>query len=267
MPELPNFRPQVDLIRDLLVEPTSTEEKKTLDFFVTSFVWADIMAGASNGKSPSKATDFEYTSLLHERLIDPSRIMGCHSTIMTAICDINALDAWQDELYREVNLGWAQLLAKASAIEYTIKGCLREAINDKPYPLPGSTNADSEAVTVIHGYAALVYLYLVTSKDPMRRSEMRKNIRHCLEKLEVLPARLFIRVCWPFAVAGCMADENDQERFRALVTRVIAERQVLGFTWKALIVMEECWRLRLCHGGNWCWRTTMKHMGLRILFI
>ncbi|KAI8628844.1 fungal-specific transcription factor domain-containing protein [Xylariaceae sp. FL1651] len=267
MPGLPIVQPEIDSIRDVLVNPISTEERKSLQFFVTAFVWTDIMASASNGKSAPKITDFDYTSLLHERVIDPGRIMGCHSTIMTAICSISALEAWKDESYKGVTLDWTQLLERALGIESMIESYLQEAVDSRIYPLLGSANADSKAVTVIYSYAALVYLHLVTSEDPTRKCKMRESTRRCLEKLETLPAVLFIRVCWPFAVAGCMADEGDQDRFRALVARVIAERQVLGFTWKALIVMEECWRLRREQGGNWCWRTTMKHMGLRVLFI
>ncbi|KAI1169065.1 fungal-specific transcription factor domain-containing protein [Nemania serpens] len=267
MPGLPTVQPEIDPIRHLLVNPIDTDESKSLAFFITGFTWVDIIASASTGKGTSKTTGFEYSSLLYERLIDPSRIMGCHSTVMAAICSINALAAWKDVLSKDENSNWAEFLGKASAIESTIDECLREIVNGRTYPSLGSTALDSEVVTVIYGYAARIYLHLVMSEDPIRRKEMSEDIRRSLEKLEALPTRLFIRVCWPFAVAGCMADESDQERFRALVARVVAERQVLGFTWKALIVMEECWRLRRYHGGNWCWRTTMKHMGLRILFI
>ncbi|KAI1108498.1 fungal-specific transcription factor domain-containing protein [Nemania sp. NC0429] len=267
VPGFPTTQPEVDPIRRILANPIGTDEGKFLAFFITAFAWVDIMAGASTGKGPSKATDFEYTSLLYERLIDPSRIMGCHSTIMAVICNINTLSAWKDVLRKEANLNWAEFHERASAIESSIDRCLRGVINSRAHPSMGSTNTDSEVVTAIYGYAARIYLRLVVSEDPTLRSEMREDIRHCLEKLEVLPTRLFIRVCWPFAVAGCMAEESDQERFRALVARVVAERQVLGFTWKALIVMEECWRLRRHHGGSWCWRTTMRHMGLRVLFV
>lgn len=267
IPGLHTAQPEIDPIRDLLVNPIDTDEGKSLTFFIAGFVWVDIMAGASTGNRPSKATDFEYTSLLYERLIDPSRIMGCQSTIMAAICNINALAAWKDVLYKEETSNWAEFLAKTSAIESTIDGCLQQVMNGRAHPSLGSTNQDSEVVTVIYGYAARIYLHLVVSEDQLPKGNMSEYVRRSLEKLEALPAHLFIRVCWPFAVAGCMADESDHERFRALVARVVAERQVLGFTWKALIVMEECWRLRRHHGGNWCWRTTMKHMGLRILFI
>lgn len=269
VPGLQTVQPEIDPIRHLLVNPIDTDEAKSLAFFVAAFAWVDILASASTGSGSSKATDFEYASLLYENLIDPSRIMGCHSRIMAAICSINALTAWKVASYKEANSNRAEFLEKASAIESTIDGCLREAKNAiSAHPSSGSVNIDSELITVIYGYAARIYLHLIISKYQSPRGTISEDTHRILENLEVLPTRLFIRVCWPFAVAGCMAtDESDQGRFGALVARVVAERQVLGFTWKALIVMEECWRLRRCRGGDWCWRTTMRHMGLRILFI
>ncbi|KAI1169596.1 fungal-specific transcription factor domain-containing protein [Nemania sp. FL0916] len=266
-PGLPAARPESDPVRALLCNPKDTDASKSLEFFITAFVWVDIIASASIGEVSTNATDFEYATLLLERLIDPCKIMGCHSAVMTAIYNINALDAWREILHKEANSDWAQFLESASAIELAIEGCLGEVINSRAYPSPGSADIDSKVVTAIFGHAALIYLHLVTSEDAVPTRNMSEEIQRCLEKLEILPARLFIRVCWPFAVAGCMAEEKDHERFKALVARVIAERQVLGLTWKALIIMEECWRLRRNYGGKWCWRTTMKQIGLRVLFI
>ncbi|KAI1331679.1 fungal-specific transcription factor domain-containing protein [Xylariaceae sp. FL0255] len=268
-------RPEKDPIREALAgQILPEEERKSFAFFIATFVWTDIMTRASTTRLKRKK-EFQYTSLLQENLIDPSIIMGCHGTIMTAIANINALEAWRDEMSSRETANPATLLAKASAIEFAIKAYLRKARNIKTFPSPNRAKADSEIVTIIHAHAALIYLYVAISQNSIAKFGMNKvkeHVRHCLQEFETLPSRLFIRICWPFAVAGSMAgDEDEQARFRALISRVVSERQVLGFTWKALIVMEECWRLRQCHGDvgarAWSWKTTMEHMGLRVLFI
>ncbi|KAI0153201.1 fungal-specific transcription factor domain-containing protein [Xylariaceae sp. FL1272] len=257
------FQPEPDPIRAILTNPDCTKESKPFAFYVNAFVWTDIMANASRRQRAPSITTFEYTAFLKEGLICPSQIMGCHDAIMAAICDINALEAEKNVSLTVKDMQPSRLLQKASLIEQAIGTCLQGVNSDTSRHPSETASADSKSVTEIFGFAALIYLNHVISQE----DKLAANVGYCLEKLEALPSNLFIRVCWPFAVAGCMAKERDHDRFRSLVARVIADSQVLGFTWKALIVMEECWRLQLELGGRWCWKTTMDHMGLSTLFI
>ena len=60
------------------------------------------------------------------------------------------------------------------------------------------------------------------------------------------------------------------DRFRGLVERIRAQKQPLGMTWKGLMVMEECWRLRQSQPElevDCDWKMAMKSLGTRILLV
>lgn len=260
----------VDVPARFLTSPMSTDQQRTLEFFVTAFVWVDIMAGAATGPRRFRHhPKFNYLPLLHQKMIQPRRIMGCQTPIMIAMAKITETEAWKEEQEKRRCLDLKHLSTKLSTVEANIKGCIQEVGLDPTTPLtPTSLEADSNAVTVLYAYAALIYLHVVLSGPLPQNPGIEENVTRCLEMLEVLPPRLFMRVCWPFTVAGCMATETQYERFQALLPRVLAERVPPGLTWKGLLVMEKCWHLRSSGEDGECyWRTAMKGMGLKILFI
>ncbi|KAH8683805.1 fungal-specific transcription factor domain-containing protein [Ilyonectria robusta] len=246
-------------IGQLLANPIETP---ALDFFVATYVWSDILAEAAHGISYSKPRAFNYLPLLQRDLIDTQCIMGCRNSVMAIIKEVsifaaslsNGQQSSPDERVKALTLRIQVLIQEEAA------GFSQSAAGPE---------GDSNWVTLLHAHAALVYLQTVAAhQDLPRPPDVQQTVMRCLELLEALPSRLFIRVCWPFTVAGCTASEGYAPRFRAVLRRVEEDGQVLGFTWKGLIIMEECWRLRRCKpGSTWCWRTTMEHMRSRILLV
>jgi hypothetical protein len=239
-------------IGQLLATSMPSFEIRALEFFVTTYV----------GITYSKPRHFDYLPLLRGDLIDTRSIMGCHNSVMTAIKEVSifAVAMRKGQQPEPADL--------ANTLTLRIQGLIQEATSR----LSSSTvslEADSTWVTVLHAYAALVYLQTVMVHEGLRTQlNIQQTVSECLGLLEALPSRLFIRVCWPFTVTGCMAGEGHYPRFRAMVQRVEQSGNVLGFTWKGLIVMEQCWQLRQCKPESvWCWRTTMEHMRARILLI
>ena len=192
--------------------------------------------------------------------------MGCQSCILIGITDITALEAWKNMQQEQGTLSMIQLVNRAIPLNdgFTlgIQNLERRFSNN-----PTNLKADSEAVNLVFAFGALIYLHTVISGPSPHGPEIKHNVTRCLETIEALPSRLLIRYCWPFTVAGCMATEDQYDRFQNVVTRTLAAREILGSTWKGLMVMEECWRLRKCEPGMWCWRTTMKRMNLKVLLI
>ncbi|TPX11351.1 uncharacterized protein E0L32_001169 [Thyridium curvatum] len=249
-------------IGELLASPTPSFEIRALDFFVVTYVWTDIFAEATHGETYSKPRKFDYIPLLQSNLIDARSIMGCRNSVMTAIKEVSMFAASLEQKQKDdaVDAG----IALASHIQALIQEatCSFDVSSKGP-------EADSKWVTLLHAHAALVYLHTVAAHASLDLGfDMQETVLACVELLEALPYRLFIRVCWPFTVTGCMVEEAHQPRFRAMLERVEAAGHVLGFTWKGLMVMEECWRLRRSKPESlWCWRTTVKHMQARILLI
>ncbi|KAI8721647.1 hypothetical protein NCS52_00306800 [Fusarium sp. LHS14.1] len=249
-------------IGELLGNSTPSFETRALGLFVATFVWTDILAEATHGASYTQPRKFDYLPLLQNDAIDMRNIMGCRNSVMIAIKEVSLLSISMQENQQPEATERMQTLALG------IRHLIQEAACTFTSSHQG-LEADSCWVTLLHAYAASVYLMTVTSRESFGSDlEIQETTTKCLELLESLPPHLFIRVCWPFTVAGCMAGEHHHPRFRAVVRRVEESGNVLGFTWKGLIVMEECWRLRRCNPESaWCWRTTMEHMQARILLV
>jgi hypothetical protein len=245
---------------------SSTDILKALTFFITSFVWVDIIANASHGPPPPNRRHFEYIPLLKNGILKPQEIMGCQSCILIGITDITALETWKNTQKDQGILSVVQLVARATSLNDRFALGI-QALECRICTNPTNLKADSEAVNLVFAYAALVYLHTVVSGPSPHTPEIKHNVIRCLERLEALPSRLLIRNCWPFTIAGCMATEDQYDRFRDVVTRVLVAKDVLGTTWKGLKVMEECWRLRKSEPRVWCWRTTMMKMQMKVLLI
>jgi C6 transcription factor Pro1 len=244
----------------------SVEDLKALKFFITSFIWVDIIANATHGPPRIDPKHFEYLALLKSGLFRPQEVMVCQSCIMIAMTEVTALERWKNEQLEQGCLSMAQLVSQATALN----DALVRGIQGLERILGGvskRSDTDSEAVNLVFAYAALVYLHTVVSGASTQTAEIKHNVTRCLESIEALPAHLIIRICWPMTIAGCMATEDQYDRFREVVPRTIDAKQNLGTTWKGMKAMEECWRLRRVEGGLWCCRTAMERMGMKILLI
>jgi hypothetical protein len=249
------------------IQECSADILKALNFFITSFVWVDIIANASHGPPPPNMKLFDYLPLLKNGTLKPQEMMGCQSCILIGITDITALDAWKNTQQEQGTLSMIQLVSQATSLNDRFEAGIQNLERTLHNNYPTNLKVDSEAVNLVFAYGALVYLHTVLSGASPHTPEIKHNVNRCLERLEALPSRLLIRNCWPFTIAGCMATEDQYDRFRNVVNLALAEKEILGSTWKGLMVMEECWRLRNYEPGMWCWRTTMKRMNMKVLLI
>lgn len=237
-------------------------ETRALGFFVATYVWADILAEAAHGMTYGKPRDFDYLPLLRTELIDTRSIMGCRTSVMVAIKEVSMFNSSTRDGQQ------AESTERGNTLAIEIRNLIQQAASDLSQATAGS-DKNSSWVTLLHAYAALIYLQTVMIQQNLScHLDIQETVPKSLEILETLPPWLFIRVCWPYTVTGCMASEGYYSRFRALIRRVEESGNVLGYTWKGLLVMEECWQLRRCQPeAIWCWRTTMEHKHTRILLI
>ena len=259
-----------DYIADLIRQPVSTEQGGLLKLFATSFAWLDIVSQSAHGAAFGRSNTFyDYIPLLETNFLDIRNVMGCDSSVWLAVSQIVRLEAdMESHSVSTGGLGLEALPPRVSHIEDNLRAIIfaeQDAISQTP---PRQNFNDSQAITLIHAFAALVYLYAAVSGYSTEHPKVQENVATCLDMLERLPTRLFIRVNWPFTIAGCMATGSEQqERFRALIWRTEKERQVLGLTWKGMMVMETCWSLRQKTGVVCSWRYAMEVMRERILLL
>jgi hypothetical protein len=254
-----------------------------LDFFMTSYIWSDIIRCANVGLKPSKQDSFFYLNYLEDGRIQLNRIMGCQNWAMISIREISGLEAWRNEMLS--GLKDPVLTGQSSGIDSLIvplltaksgeiSGRLQRGFSSIPTNLDGLAKHDREIelVTNIFGLAAVIYLALVVSGFFGKLPEVERDVLRALSAVKALPKHLLLRVSWPYCVAGCMAEGSLREDFQQLLAETKAQGHPMGQLWNALELMEEFWRIRemMIPGRpiDGCpWAVAMKSMEMKTLLI
>jgi C6 transcription factor Pro1 len=226
-----------------------------LDFFMTSYVWSDIMRYANVGLKPPMQDSFFYLNYLEEGRIQMDRLMGCRNWAMISLREISGLEAWRNEMLSGLkepvlnghasgidNLIVPPLAEKSAEIEARLKRGLSSI----------STNVDgltkhvqeTELVTNIFGLSAMIYLAIVVSGSFGRLPAAQEDVLSVLSAIQALPKHLLMRVSWPYCVAGCLAEGSFREDFRQLLSETSAEGHPMGQLWNALDLIEDFWKIR-----------------------
>ncbi|PMD33700.1 hypothetical protein L207DRAFT_143512 [Hyaloscypha variabilis F] len=226
-----------------------------LDFFMTSYVWSDIMRCANVGLKPSMPDSFFYLNYLEEGSIQLDRLMGCRNWAMISIREISGLEAWRNEMLNGLkdpilsgnssgvdNLIVPLLSEKSAQIEARLKTGLAST----PSNMDSLTKHDQETelVTRIFGLSAMVYLAIVVSGSFGKLPNVQDDVSSALSAMTALPRYLLMRVVWPYCVAGCLAEGDLRDKFRQLLSETRADGHPTGQLWNALDLIEEFWKIR-----------------------
>ncbi|PVI07516.1 hypothetical protein DM02DRAFT_551138 [Periconia macrospinosa] len=184
--------------------------------------------------------------------------MGCENWVLLQISEISALDAWKKSMKKAGQLDMMELVARASVIKQCLLGYLTRLeattnipntnppgffafFNDQLPPMPGGCSA---FVTRVWAHAALLYLSVTVSGWQPASLEIRNNMTRILALLEQMPEPKLLRtVAWPFCFAGCLAESDEEYRFRAMADALVPH-QLFGAARKALEIMESVWKCR-----------------------
>jgi hypothetical protein len=197
---------------------TSSADSQALQFYLTCFVWGDILAAATHGPQRHLPNNFNYSPLLRSGKMGPQGIMGCQSWVFIEIMEITALEVWKKDQVQRKSLSVLELAAKAGLINSRLKAGIESLMIRQKGGIP-QINADSNSVTLCFAYAALVYLFVTVSDAYPDVQDISINVTTSLSALEALPSRLLFRVCWPYTIVGCLAQESEYEQFRNIMSR------------------------------------------------
>lgn len=273
-PSIPG-RTHEDLLAHILKKTPSPHPS----FFLTCFLWVDIISQAS-GLQPPHPPHLGYHFLLSppaddpdgEPLLDLKNMMGCENWAMLVLLDIATLAAWKKSCLQTSppTLNLIELHLRAAAIRHKLETGISNMLLQQKGLQPDSIDHDRKAVTHLFALSAFTYLAAVVHGTRPSQSTIRAAITRTLPVLATLPKRLIMRVSWPICVTGCMAvGKVEREVIRSLVSQRSARRQDnvpelmikkeggidvggevgmgegenSGTVWKGMRIVEECWRV------------------------
>ncbi|KAL2838437.1 fungal-specific transcription factor domain-containing protein [Aspergillus pseudodeflectus] len=242
-------------------------DQASFRFFSAVLLLADIISSTALGQPP-RLRDYHEDILTkqYQRGEPPLQLedfFGCQSWVLRQIGEIAALDAWKKDMKTRRTLTISQLVKRASTIEQEIHDGL-DRLNStsgvdfpalKQLDLPKALNPACthqtacaqdtiKLVTRIWAYAARIYLHVVLSGWQIAAPEIHEDVALMLDLFALLPSPSLLQsLAWPLCVAGCLAEEEQEAAFRALVVSM-GPIGTLGTMREVLRILEYTWRAR-----------------------
>ena len=219
--------------------------------------------------------------------LDLEAVVGCQNWALLHIGDIAALDAWKQQCKRAGNLDVMDLVHRATAIKISVEVQLtrleaNQAFNStkggsmlsifesnfdgqQSKPLTGQ----SSLVTRVWAHAALIYLFVVVSGWQPGSIDVRYHVSRIIELLtrQMSPPELLRTIVWPFCVAGCLA-QPEQEASLQRMAEALQPPGAYGTVRKALEIMDNVWQSRgVGDAANRDLATCLKSQGDLVLLV
>ena len=247
-------------------------------FFKGVISWYDIFSCATTGLKPLSNFDSVNEDIVPH--IPFEKLMGCEDWHMRLIHEISTLDEWKKRMEASGGLSMVELVRRASSIEDRLEICLiTSGYSDEAVPMDLTTDSATSDVfkalirnaTLVFAGAALVYLQVTISGAYPGIPEVQRGVARTMVAIDKLEDKSLVRnLLWPVCIAGCMATEEHEPYWRALLSSAGNERWVFGYPSKILLIMEECWKLRRSQAGTAVavdWMTAMKSLDMKLLLV
>jgi hypothetical protein len=234
-------------------------------FFAALLIFVDIIASTALVQTPKLSryhSEFlarqddgaPILGFTHLRL---STMVGCQNSVMVAIGQIAALDAWKQKMKHTGSLSMLQLLERSAPISISLNTTLdaldSTAALQQPqdplnlpfhsYAVRCNASAPSNLTTRIWTVAAQVYITVVISGWQPSNAKVWGGVSHILELLHTVPSNHLRTLAWPLCVAGCLASIDQEQGFRNMFAAK-KKIELLGSLNEARRVMERVWESR-----------------------
>ncbi|KAI1806247.1 fungal-specific transcription factor domain-containing protein [Daldinia bambusicola] len=195
-------------------------------------------------------------------VINLETVLGCQNWVLLKISEISALDSWKNQCKIAGNLDVIELVRRATAIKGPLEAHLIRLESESPALLRSGSSLlnsfninnfqqskvlanESRLTTRVWAHAALLYLLIVVSGWQPASVEVRYHVGRVIDLLthQISPAALLRTMVWPFCVAGCLAESEQEAHFRTMAA-ALQPPSVFGTIRKALEIMESVWENR-----------------------
>ncbi|KAM0426843.1 hypothetical protein ACHAQK_012279 [Fusarium lateritium] len=277
----PQLLQSLDQLPPPLFESRATA---AMAFHIPVLLWMDLLACVATREKPK---------LPYDEWLGPgctfqlAHIMGCHNSVMKAIGDLAVLSEWKLASLVTDTLDHEGFLKRRQEIEDELENAMDATpmapIEYRRLPTSYLTNQasdqtrseqrpDQNCITRIFAAAALTQLAVMSAEvsrnsllTPTRRAVSRVMLEIKMSCRTVSTRQL----SWPICVAGCIADQDQQPFFEALLNSVLCEGAgMIGNCGIVRDILRACWRNKIEQlDEQWDCGSTMKQMGICALLI
>ncbi|KAL4965283.1 Zn(II)2Cys6 transcription factor [Aspergillus stella-maris] len=273
-----------------------TADQAAFRFYPAILLFADIIASTAL-EQPPKLQGY-HANLLGDTpgpgkaSLQLEGFIGCQNEVLCSIGRISALDGLKKDMKKDRRLNMAQLMERASAIERDLTTAitsLRSTPNTNNHsgfpfsprqsnlpttpPLTLSHNnpmdTTTKTITLVWAHSARIYLHTVLSGWQTASPEIRSDVSATVELLTDISrsAPSVIRaLAWPYCIAGCLANQEQESDFRDIVTSM-GPLGSLGSIQAALEIMEKAWAKRDEIGDDLDMAGCLRSQGFKVLLI
>ncbi|KAH6900423.1 fungal-specific transcription factor domain-containing protein [Thelonectria olida] len=276
--------------------PFSTNQA-ALRFFTANILYIDVISSITLEQAP-RLQKYQAPVIPGCQSLKPGvqtagplfmeEFTGLQNWVIQMIGDIAALDAWKKEQKRAGSLSTTELVQRGKVMDDAIKAGLEAMEGEAQTALanidpihallgqhqpaahqPGLTDQSPSLLVnnMIWLQAALTYLYVVISGWQPSCPEIRTSVSRMTHLLTQLPQDTGLRtLVWPFCVAGCLSQPEDECKYRAMVQRM-GSVSVFGTVKAAMEIMEAVWARRNQIDESWDVAKCMRILGHGVLLI
>lgn len=267
--------------------PTPLFEGKAaaaMAFHLPVLLWMDLLACVATGEAPK---------LPYDEWLGPNctfqlaHIMGCHNSVMKSIGDIAVLTQWKSDCIEKGHLDLKAFQTKRQRIEDELESVMdttpmassnSHGLLSVIPPSQASSHTKSEqrpeqdCVTRIFAAAALAQLAALTAEvsSNISTTTVRRSVSRVILEIKMAPRMVSPRhLSWPICVTGCLADQDQQPFFEALLSTVLSEGTgMIGNCGTVRDILRACWRNKVEQPNQqWDCSSTMKELGIYALLI
>ncbi|KAH8894583.1 hypothetical protein GQ53DRAFT_716304 [Thozetella sp. PMI_491] len=268
--------------------PVWNTDQAAFRFFLAYLLWADIISSTSLRTVPRLRKHYrslichQYGSDATEPLIQMEEYVGCEGWALVAIADAVVLERWKREeqsngtFTAEALAQWGDQIYQGfqtSLKEFEERSTKREdgSRNTILHSFYRSSDANQHtqqvAATRIWAHAARIFLTVVIFGWQPRHPFIRESVGEVLRFLQEAQSPAILRnSVWPFCVAGCLADADQEQDFKALAAASGA-LQSFGTVGHALQISEHVWKRRAKLSMDWDLTACFEIMGTPVLLL
>jgi hypothetical protein len=248
----------------------SSEDRTTITVLISTFIWFDVLAGASTGSRHFLNVD--HILLLEGSIIHLEALIGCENWVIVLIFRISELRNWKRELESNHRLSISELAKQGADIEACLQERLGKMSTQNTVQEGGFSGATRRypksaraVITRIFALSALTYLHVIVSGPISELPEITDSVtRTIAEFSDLSDARSLRYLVWPFCITGCLASKEQHGFFRDLISAGDISERTVGACMGAFKVMEECWKRKM-RSQNCDWISVMESLGHLIL--